>query len=190
MHRGLFGDDHPEVARVLDNLGVLMGVQARFGESRQLFEEGLDIRRRYLGPEHQSTLTSMNNLAVLADRMGDLQESARLHRQRPARLTPAVEDRIDRRKDEQSERRRGDQPTDDRQSHGPAQLAPGPEPHGHGEQPEHRRGRGHQNRPQAHATGPSQRLLLGEPIHAPQPVGVVHQDDGIVQRSLPARWPR
>ncbi|WP_220090723.1 tetratricopeptide repeat protein [Micromonospora saelicesensis] len=41
----------------------------------------MQLRRRVLGEEHRHTLTSMNNLAGMLSRMGELTEARRLHEQ-------------------------------------------------------------------------------------------------------------
>jgi hypothetical protein len=53
-------------------IGAALRAQGDLVGARTLHEQELDVCRRVLGPEHPSTLTSMNNLAETLPEQGDL----------------------------------------------------------------------------------------------------------------------
>ena len=60
-------------AYLLDRLAAYrQGALAAYAAARPLFERALTIREKALGPEHPSTATSLNNLALLLNARGDL----------------------------------------------------------------------------------------------------------------------
>jgi len=61
-----------ELARVYENWG-------KYGDARPLYERALAIREAQLGPEHPSTATSLNNLAVLLESMGEYGDARPLY---------------------------------------------------------------------------------------------------------------
>lgn len=64
------GPDHPDVATVLTNLGLLYASQGRFAEAEPLYKRGLTIREKALGPDHPDLANSLNNLATMYHRQG------------------------------------------------------------------------------------------------------------------------
>src|SRR5437016_2277783 len=87
------GPDHPDTARSLNNLALLLHDRGELAAARGLFERALTIRERVLGPDHPHTAasrralergsdrkaaTSLNNLGTLLHDQGDLR-AARPH---------------------------------------------------------------------------------------------------------------
>jgi tetratricopeptide (TPR) repeat protein len=54
------------------------GVLAAYAESRTFAERSLAIREKVLGPDHPDTVSSLNNLAVVIEKLGDLNASRKL----------------------------------------------------------------------------------------------------------------
>ena len=61
--------------------GSRLTVVADLAAARQLHQQALEVRRRTLGPEHPTTLGSMNNLALVLRAQGDLAAARQLHQQ-------------------------------------------------------------------------------------------------------------
>jgi len=59
------GPDHPEVARSLDNLAILLQATRDYAGARPLFERALAIQEKALGPEHPDVAQSLTSLANL-----------------------------------------------------------------------------------------------------------------------------
>jgi CHAT domain-containing protein/tetratricopeptide (TPR) repeat protein len=71
IRKKYLGERHPEVARSLNDLGVLLKAQSDYGRARQMYEEALRIRRELLGPTHPDVAETVDNLAGLLRRLGD-----------------------------------------------------------------------------------------------------------------------
>lgn len=65
------GPAHPEVATVMNNLGLVRMHLGEFPEARRLLERALAIREEVLPPGDGLVATSLNNLGVLLRSMGD-----------------------------------------------------------------------------------------------------------------------
>ncbi|KAK5214567.1 hypothetical protein LTR72_012261 [Exophiala xenobiotica] len=52
-----------------------------YGEAEEMHRQTLDLREKVLGEEHQSTLGSMNNLALVLRQQGKYEEAEQMHRQ-------------------------------------------------------------------------------------------------------------
>ena len=76
-----FGTDHPNTARSLNNLAVVLRDQGRYGEAELLHRQALAIGQKVLGAEHPNTAASLNNLAAVLDAQGRYGEAEPLHRQ-------------------------------------------------------------------------------------------------------------
>jgi nephrocystin-3 len=59
------GPDSPDLARTLNEIGVLSYLQNNVDVAESFFKRSLDIRERVLGPEHPDVAQSLNNLAAL-----------------------------------------------------------------------------------------------------------------------------
>jgi tetratricopeptide (TPR) repeat protein len=73
------GPEHPDTARSLNDLGLLLQLQDDLVQARPLSERALAIREKVFGPEHPDTAQSLNNLAHVVRLQGDLAEARRLH---------------------------------------------------------------------------------------------------------------
>ena len=73
------GPEHPDTAKSLDDLGLLLQLQDDLVQARPLSERALAIREKVLGPEHPDTAQSLNNLAHVVRVQGDLAGARRLH---------------------------------------------------------------------------------------------------------------
>jgi len=60
-----FGAEHPDVARDLNNLALLLKATNRLSEAEPLMRRALDIFEKSLGPEHPNTQTVRRNLEML-----------------------------------------------------------------------------------------------------------------------------
>ncbi|HEY5315555.1 MAG TPA: CHAT domain-containing protein, partial [Pirellulales bacterium] len=67
----------PGYATALNNLGTINFRQGDFQGVEQLWTEALRIRQAVLGQQHPTTILSLANLALLADRRGQSAEAAR-----------------------------------------------------------------------------------------------------------------
>ena len=68
----VLGPEHPDTAKSLNNLALLLQAQGELAAARPLHERALAIREKVLGPEHPDTAMSLNNLAVLLQAQGEL----------------------------------------------------------------------------------------------------------------------
>ncbi|MDJ0705956.1 MAG: TIR domain-containing protein [Leptolyngbyaceae cyanobacterium MO_188.B28] len=65
MTKRLLGDEHPDVARSLNNLAALYDSQGRYGEAEPLYVEALGMRKRLLGDEHPAVANTLWNLGAM-----------------------------------------------------------------------------------------------------------------------------
>jgi tetratricopeptide (TPR) repeat protein len=72
LARRALGDDHPETATSLGNLGYLLHEMGDLAAARPYTEQALEVRRRVLGEDHPATATSLNHLGLLLRARGDL----------------------------------------------------------------------------------------------------------------------
>ncbi len=61
----IFGDDLGEIANCLGNMGGLFEEKGKYSEARKYFKEALEIRERFLGPDHLDTALSLSYLGNL-----------------------------------------------------------------------------------------------------------------------------
>jgi eukaryotic-like serine/threonine-protein kinase len=80
QQRALHGERHPEVARVLDQLGDVLMQQNDFAAAEPLLREGLAQRRALLGDVHVATAESADHLATLLQEQGKLDDAEALFR--------------------------------------------------------------------------------------------------------------
>jgi tetratricopeptide (TPR) repeat protein len=75
----VLGLDHPDVARVLNNLAILYWSQGKYAEAEPLYQRALHIRERVLVPGHPDLASSLNNLALLYWSQGKYAEAEPLY---------------------------------------------------------------------------------------------------------------
>jgi tetratricopeptide (TPR) repeat protein len=68
--RKVLGPEHPETAKILNNLAQLYESMGEYAKAEPLYKEALEIRQNVLGPQHFATAESLNKLAVLYQDMG------------------------------------------------------------------------------------------------------------------------
>jgi CHAT domain-containing protein/tetratricopeptide (TPR) repeat protein len=74
LDRRVRGDDHPDTATSLNNLGYMLSAAGATAEARSCYERALAVRRRALG-DHPDTANSLNCLGNLLQEMGHLNEA-------------------------------------------------------------------------------------------------------------------
>ena len=77
--------DEPELrARILDNMGSVYRALGLYPEAEPLLRTSLELRREFLGDEHESTLASIRGLAWLQRHRGNYGEAERLYEEAAA----------------------------------------------------------------------------------------------------------
>ncbi|MBD3409057.1 MAG: CHAT domain-containing protein, partial [Ignavibacteriales bacterium] len=76
--RQQLGENHPDYAGSLNNLGLLYYNMGRYEDAEQLYIKAVEIYRQQLGENHPDYALSLNNLGLLYDHMGRYEE-ARKH---------------------------------------------------------------------------------------------------------------
>ncbi len=66
-----FGEEDPDTASCLNNLGLLQKAMGKLAEARPFYERALSIRQNILGVDHPHTVDSLINLGLLLSEMGD-----------------------------------------------------------------------------------------------------------------------
>ncbi len=78
IHERTLGPDHPEVAKALANLGIIMAELGQLDVARTHYERSLAIRERAFGPDHPQVASALSNLGRIVHRQGDLGEAMTL----------------------------------------------------------------------------------------------------------------
>jgi tetratricopeptide (TPR) repeat protein/predicted Ser/Thr protein kinase len=76
----LLGPNHPELARVLNSIGVVRFNQGEAGEAIEWFRRSLAIEEAALGPDHPDLAHALNNLAAVLGTRGQIEEALAYHR--------------------------------------------------------------------------------------------------------------
>ena len=71
---------HADDPLVLNNLGIVLDAEAKYGEAEPLYKRAWAIDEQALGPEHQDVATDLNNLAVLYQDQGKYGAAEPLYR--------------------------------------------------------------------------------------------------------------
>lgn len=71
LHRKLFGDVHPEVATLLNNLALANKNAGRFAEAERTYADCIAMRRKLYGDDHPLVARALANLAALQRDQGD-----------------------------------------------------------------------------------------------------------------------
>jgi len=69
-----------DISAVLDDLAKVYAREHQWALAKQTYERALEIDRRVLGDDHPLLARRLNNLAVVAQNMGDLQQAENLYR--------------------------------------------------------------------------------------------------------------
>jgi serine/threonine-protein kinase len=70
-----------DIAAVLDDLATVYTREQQWALAKRTYERSLEIDRRVLGDDHPRVTQRLNNLAVVAQNMGDLPQAERLYRE-------------------------------------------------------------------------------------------------------------
>ncbi|MCC3427626.1 MAG: CHAT domain-containing protein [Microcoleus sp. PH2017_01_SCD_O_A] len=81
MWQRLFSDDHPDLAKSLNNLASLYRSQGRYRDAEPLYRQALEMWQRLFKGDHPDVATSLNNLAELYDFQGLYPEAEPLYEQ-------------------------------------------------------------------------------------------------------------
>src|SRR5262245_3058313 len=79
LRRAVLGQEHGEVARALNQLGLLEWRQGHLDKAEPLYREALDMGQRRLGPDSLDTLTFEMNLASLYRAQGRYRDAEPLY---------------------------------------------------------------------------------------------------------------
>jgi serine/threonine protein kinase/Tfp pilus assembly protein PilF len=82
-----------DISNVLDDLATIYAREHQWQLAKQTYERALRIDQRVLGDDHPRVATRLNNLAVVAQNMGDLKQAEALYRDAIARFKVAFGDR-------------------------------------------------------------------------------------------------
>ena len=69
MSKKLLGEEHPSVARSINNLAKLYYSQGKYEKARPLYEEALVIAEKVLGENHPHTKKIRENYQDLQNRL-------------------------------------------------------------------------------------------------------------------------
>ncbi|MBN2384359.1 tetratricopeptide repeat protein [bacterium] len=75
LARELFGAEHLNVARSMNNLAMVYKANDRLEDAIRLHEQALDIKKKILKPDDPSIANSLNNIGVLYAEQGELIKS-------------------------------------------------------------------------------------------------------------------
>jgi len=81
LTRQHLGEEHPDFATSLNNLGLLYDSMGKYEAAESLIRQALEIIRRSLGEEHPYFATSLDNLAQLYRGMVNYEAAEPLYRQ-------------------------------------------------------------------------------------------------------------
>ncbi len=81
LYEKQLGPEHPDVAAVLNNLGVFYTNEGRFEEAEAAHQRALTIRREANPRGHSDIAQSKCNLAVVYHSRGDLTRAGELYRE-------------------------------------------------------------------------------------------------------------
>lgn len=75
------GNDHPNIAKRLDDLATVYSAQGCYGDAEPLFLQSLTLSQQSLNENHPDIATSLNNLALLYWKQGRYKSAEQLLRQ-------------------------------------------------------------------------------------------------------------
>ena len=77
----VLGNEHPDVAKQLNNLALLCQNQGKYQEVEQYYERALYIYQKKLGPDDPNVSKTLNNLASAYQRQGKCKKAEMLYKQ-------------------------------------------------------------------------------------------------------------
>jgi tetratricopeptide (TPR) repeat protein len=89
IDEGVYGPDHPNVARDLNNLGSALRTLGNLEGAKEHFQRALKIDEGVYGPDHPDVAIYVNNLGLVLHDLGDL-EGAKENYERVLRIDEAV----------------------------------------------------------------------------------------------------
>jgi tetratricopeptide (TPR) repeat protein len=81
MQKKLLGDDHSDIARVLNNLAAVLQDKGDAKEAERYARDSLAMYRRIHGKEHHDVAQGLNNLARIVQDRGDLTDAESMFRE-------------------------------------------------------------------------------------------------------------
>ncbi len=75
INQKVLGENHPNTATSLNNIGASLDSMGLLAEARSYYEKALAIRQKVLEPEHPDTAQSLNNMGYVLRAMGQLAEA-------------------------------------------------------------------------------------------------------------------
>ncbi|WP_420629247.1 tetratricopeptide repeat protein [Candidatus Leptofilum sp.] len=75
IRQQVLGDDHPDTAQSLNNMGLLLNDIGHLAEARLYLKQALTIRQQVLGDDHPDTAQSFKNMGILLQDSGQLSEA-------------------------------------------------------------------------------------------------------------------
>jgi tetratricopeptide (TPR) repeat protein len=82
MERALYpGEPHPDLAEVLNDMGLLLDERGDLDESEKFYRESLAMYQRLLGDKHPYVATGLENVALILQDKGDLAGAETLYMQ-------------------------------------------------------------------------------------------------------------
>ena len=81
IQRRILGQEHPDVATTINNLALLLLMQAKYEEAGPLAREALAMHRRLRGRLHPEIAISVNNLACILKDQGKYSQAEPLYRE-------------------------------------------------------------------------------------------------------------
>jgi len=65
IRKATYGDNHPDVATSLNNIGFVYKIQGQYDKALSYYEQSLSIRNATYGDNHPDIATSLNNIGVV-----------------------------------------------------------------------------------------------------------------------------
>jgi tetratricopeptide (TPR) repeat protein len=82
-----------DVSALLDDLAQVYAREQQWGLAKQTYERALEVDRRVLGDDHPRIAMHLNNLAIVAQNLGDLKQAETLYRDAIHRMERAYGER-------------------------------------------------------------------------------------------------
>ena len=87
-----YGPDHPRVASILNNLGIVLELRGELEAARAAQERALTIKEVTYGPDHPEVARALTNLGIVLELRGEL-EAARAAQERALAIEEAASPR-------------------------------------------------------------------------------------------------